>query len=1059
MSVAAIATRIAEHIEHGSMLYVAESETKAATLAAAVSGAAPGADVILVPSSDSLPGEDAPASPGNAGARIAALRQLRVLAQSRSDVRGAVVASADAISRRYAPPEAFDTAPPILSVGDPIALESFEADCTLLGYVVDDRVDEPGEVAVRGNVVDIYPADRPLPVRVEVDGGRIASLRSYDPVDQRSLEEFASFSIGRVSEGVANGGCTLLDHCPLDVAVIIENRVPARHRGLLALAADVARHGRVPADMVSLDDWANAAARFTRLDWEHGQGAPVPRFIEQRSPLAALTRFAKPLLADGACLILLGSNRDLRFLRPRISKRLKSHCETLASWPEAVSLPDGAVGMLEMPCNTGFQRGRVIAIAAADLLGSRAETETGATPTVGSFDGVVDLRCGDVVVHEDHGIAVIRGIEASPGPEGVEEDAIALEFANSARRLVPVSDAGRIWRYGADAEAVTLDKLDGSSWVSRRQTLDAELAESAKALVTLAKQRAQRSVDPIVPDIGRYEQFAAGFPHSETSDQVRAIDSIRVDLASGMPMDRLVIGDVGFGKTEVAIRAAAMVALAGGQVVVAAPTTVLVRQHYELFRARFETTGITVAMLSSSSTAAEKRTVTKGLVDGSIAIVVGTSAVAGRAVRYADLHLAIIDEEQRFGAADKLKLRALHEGHFLALSATPIPRTLQNALIGLQQLSVIATPPARRQPIRTVVAEWDEARIRSALLREKARRGQSFVVVPRIADMADIAAKLSRLAPDLSVVHAHGKLPTAELDTVMTDFAAGHGDVLLATNIIEAGLDVPRANTMIVWRADRFGLSQLHQLRGRVGRGSRRGQIMLMTDAANPIAEATAKRLNTLAALDRLGAGFAISARDLDLRGGGDLLGDSQTGHMKLVGVELYKHMLEAALRHARDEPDAPVPPQLRLGIYGRLPEAWLPDVDLRLQLYVRLARLTSLADLDAFEEELEDRFGALPGDAQTLLTIVRIRLLGQLLEFERIDAGRAAIALNPRRRLPKKSPHPDAEISDGRLLFRERHADIDQRMLRVEQLLVEMLETDNPAAIVQTTGSEQVFA
>jgi transcription-repair coupling factor (superfamily II helicase) len=506
-------------------------------------------------------------------------------------------------------------------------------------------------------------------------------------------------------------------------------------------------------------------------------------------------------------------------------------------------------------------------------------------------------------------------------------------------------------------------------------------------------------------------------------------------------MDRLVIGDVGYGKTEIALRAAAFVALTGGQAVLAAPTTVLVRQHYELFRARFEDAGVAVGMLSSSSTPAEKRAVLSGLAEGSIAVVIGTGAVAGKSVRYRQLQLVVIDEEQRFGAADKAKLRALHGGHFLALSATPIPRTLQNALVGLQQLSVIATPPARRQPIRTVVDNWDDSRVRAALLREQARRGQSFMVVPRIADMEAIKDKLRGLTPELTVVCAHGKLPAAELDIVMTEFAKGQGDVLLATNIIEAGLDVPRANTMIVWRADRFGLSQLHQLRGRVGRGNLRGQIMLLTEAGHPIGEATAKRLRTLEALDRLGAGFAISARDLDLRGGGDLLGDSQAGHMKLVGVELYQHMLESALRLARGEKADLPATDLRLGIHGRLPEDWIPDTDLRLQLYVRLARLTDLGALDAFGEELQDRFGSNPEDANVLFSVARVRVLAQTLGFARIDAGRAAIALNPRGTRLTASPHPSAKFVDGRLIVRERYSDAKTRLMRLEQILLEILD------------------
>ena len=553
---------------------------------------------------------------------------------------------------------------------------------------------------------------------------------------------------------------------------------------------------------------------------------------------------------------------------------MKREIEPVADWAAVRAAPAGALLSLVMPVDRGWRgaddQGDIVAVAAADLIGSRAIAETG-----GSTDPfaaqVAELRIGDVVVHEDHGIGVVAGLEA----DGQGGDAIALTYAGDARRLVPVAEADRLWRHGADADAVTLDKLDGSSWQKRRGEIDASIAESARELTRLAAERDQQVAPALAPDAGAYERFAAGFAFSETADQARAIAAVRVDLASGKPMDRLVIGDVGYGKTEVALRAAALAALAGHQVVVAAPTTVLVRQHIETFRRRFQGTGVEVAGLSRLADAAEKKRVKAGLADGSIGIVIGTGAVAAKGVAYKNLALVVIDEEQRFGTADKMKLRGLGSAasHVLSLSATPIPRTLQTALVGLQQLSIIATPPARRQPIRTAIAEWDETLVRTALRREKGRGGQSFVVVSRIEDMAPIAGRLRTLAPELTLVEAHGKMRVGDIDEAMVAFAAGPdaggGDVLLATNIIEAGLDVPRANTMIVWRADRFGLSQLHQLRGRVGRGSRRGQVLLLTDPDHPIADATVKRLKTLEAFDRLGAGFAIAARDLDMRARG----------------------------------------------------------------------------------------------------------------------------------------------------------------------------------------------
>jgi transcription-repair coupling factor (superfamily II helicase) len=613
-------------------------------------------------------------------------------------------------------------------------------------------------------------------------------------------------------------------------------------------------------------------------------------------------------------------------------------------------------------------------VAAADLLGSRAIVGQVQLSVSGMQLATGDIRSGDLVIHEDHGVGRVVGLEPAPGDRC--EELIALEYAGGNRRLVAVHDASRLWRYGSDGDAVTLDKLDGSSWEKRRGPIDEAVAESARELLRLAEERSRLEAPVIEPDPAKYEQFVAAFPFNETADQMRAIQSVRDDLASGRPMDRLIIGDVGYGKTEVALRAAALATIAGYQVILAAPTTVLVRQHLQTFERRFAGTGVQVASLSRLSSKAEKKTVKAGLSDGSVGIVVGTAAVLAKDVSYARLGLVIIDEEQRFGAADKAKLRDRAAAHLLAMSATPIPRTLHRAMIGLQQISIIATPgPA--PAIRTSLAHPDDAMIRTALLRERSRGGQSFVVVPRIEDIAPLAGRLARVVPDLTLIEAHGKMPAADIDKAMVRFGDGEGDVLLATNIIEAGLDVPRANTMVVWRADRFGLAQLHQLRGRVGRGNRRGQVMLLTEDGE-IAERTLKRLRTLATLDRLGAGFAISAADLDQRGAGDPLADTQAGHMKLVGVDLYQHLFEAALRQAQGQDPGLWVPDLNLGDAGGLPAEWIPDPDIRLGLYVRLARLCDEVELDAFGEELADRFGPQPGAAQRLLAAARIGILAR---------------------------------------------------------------------------------
>jgi transcription-repair coupling factor (superfamily II helicase) len=691
------------------------------------------------------------------------------------------------------------------------------------------------------------------------------------------------------------------------------------------------------------------------------------------------------------------------------------------TWREVRDAAPGALLAAAVELDRGWREDGLTAIAAADVLGSRAGDPGAARPgAVTAFEEATELHLGDAVIHEAHGLGILRGLETVTAGE-IESEAIRVEHAGGATRLVPVEEAHLLWRYGAEAEAVTLDKLDGSSWEKRRTDLDASIAATARQLVRLAAARAQSRAPVLEPPVAQYERFASGFPFTETAHQLRAIEAVRDDLGSGKPMDRLVVGDVGYGKTEVALRAAAIAVLAGKQVALVAPTTVLVRQHFDTFRRRFAPFGVKVAALSRLSTAAEARAAKAAIADGTAHIAMGTQTLAGKSVAFHDLGLVIVDEEQRFGAADKAKLRGLRQGaHMLTLTATPIPRTLQSALVGLQDLSLIATPPARRLPVRTQLAGLTPELVKGALLREKRRGGQSFLVVPRIEDLEPMAARVRALVPDLSIRRAHGRMAAAEADEEMVRFAGGDGDILLATNIIEAGLDIPRANTMLVWRADRFGVAQLHQLRGRVGRGRNRGYFFLLTEAGAEIAEATQKRLRTMEALDQLGAGFAVSARDLDLRGAGELLGEEQSGHLKLIGVDLYQHLLERAIRAARGESTDSWLPALSLGIGARLPEAWVPEEEVRINLYARLARLGSAEAADAFADELEDRFGTVPQAAQLLLQAAQLRLMAREAGVARIDAGPAAIAFTPRGRRLERAAAAGLERKGERYLLRE---------------------------------------
>ncbi|RVT90382.1 helicase-related protein [Sphingomonas crocodyli] len=1019
--------RLVEAIGHEPLICIALDETRAIQLAAGLTALAPAAQVIHLKAPDALPGEVPPASPANIGSRDAALRRLAASDQGER----VLIMSIDAALAQVPILRAL---PPLLTLrrGMTLDAETLGAALIALGYREDDRVDEPGEMARRA-VIELFPTSLDEPVRLEMEGRCLTSLRRFDPISQRSRDDVEVVTIHPAQWAAPWKGVSALSYWP-DARIALDPGVGARVTQLHDLAADAGS-----CTLVSAAAWQDLIGSRRRVDIAPGDEEPVERFVEARRPaqatLSAITRWQ----LAGDRIILAGDTRDLRFLTRRLTRTSPISAQAITSWAEVARLPSGAVATLAMPLEEGWSSPGLRVVAAADVLGSRAGS---GHDDAGELDdplhGGIDLRVGDLVLHEEHGLGRLSGLETIAS-DGLRCEAVRLEYAGGTHRLVPIEEADRLWRYGADTQAVSLDRLNGSSWAKRREAIIEAIATTARTLVAMATARRAREVAPLAPPVPLYERFAGRFPYALTRDQRRAVDAVRADLLKGRAMDRLIVGDVGYGKTEVALRAAAMVALAGRQVALVAPTTVLARQHAETIRRRFADLGIEIATLSRLTSPAEARAIRTGLADGSIRLVVGTQALASQSVSFADLGLVIIDEEQRFGAAQKARLREqAQDGHVLTLTATPIPRTLQTALIGLQDLSVIATPPARRQPIRTMNGEYDPDRLRAALLRERDRGGQSFVVVPRVEDIEPLSLELSRLVPGFVIRRAHGQMPSQEADAAMLAFAQGDGDVLLATNIIEAGLDVPRANLMAVMHADRFGLGQLHQLRGRVGRGARRGTILLFTEAGHALAPATAKRLKTLEALDHLGAGFAISAQDLDHRGAGDLIGDEQAGHVRLIGVDLYQHWLARALAADRGEAVERWSPDIRLACDANLPETWIPEEDLRLGLYIRLARLDDDAAVDAFAEELEDRFGALPPEAGRLIALARIRRLACATRVARIDAGPAAIALTPRpdfiatlaeleakgdRLLLRGDPGPDPLAAVAALLERVRDA------------------------------------
>ncbi|MGR3542108.1 MAG: transcription-repair coupling factor [Hasllibacter sp.] len=646
------------------------------------------------------------------------------------------------------------------------------------------------------------------------------------------------------------------------------------------------------------------------------------------------------------------------------------------------------------PLDAGFETPDLTVISEQDVLGERLIRRTRRRKKAENvITEAQALSPGDLVVHVDHGIGRFMGLEVVKAL-GAAHEMLLLEYAEGAKLYLPVENVELLSRYGH--EEGLLDRLGGGAWQARKARLKERLRLIADRLIRVAAERLLRRAPIMEPPAGMWDAFCARFPYSETDDQLSAIEDVLTDMGSGRPMDRLICGDVGFGKTEVAMRAAFVAAMSGRQVAVIAPTTLLARQHAQSFAERFRGFPVEVRPLSRFVGAKAAADTRKGIAAGTVDIVVGTHALLAKAVRFKDLGLLVIDEEQRFGVQHKERLKELRSDiHVLTMTATPIPRTLQMSLTGVRDLSLIATPPVDRLSIRTYVSEFDAVTIREALLREHYRGGQSFYVVPRISDLAEIEEFLREQVPEVTFITAHGQMAAGELDDRMNAFYDGKYDVLLATTIVEAGLDIPSANTMVVHRADMFGLAQLYQIRGRVGRSKVRAYAYMTTKPRLKLTPSAEKRLKVLGSLDSLGAGFTLASQDLDIRGAGNLIGEEQSGQVEEVGFELYQSMLEEAIAKLKSGEmagaatmDDDWSPQINLGVPVLIPEGYVPDLDVRLGLYRRLSSLATKVELEGFAAELIDRFGPLPKEVNTLLLVVRIKAMCKRAGIAPMDAG-----------------------------------------------------------------------
>ncbi len=1055
-----------------ALLHVARDDARMARLAALLAFFQPDLEVLQFPAWDCLPYDRVSPHRNVLAQRIDTLCRL---AEGAAPGPRLVLTTVNGFMQRVPPAAHFAARRLRARVGETLAPERVTAFCVANGYLRSETVGEPGEFALRGGLMDIFPPGAEQPLRLDFFGDELESLRSFDPLSQRSsgslerldlvpvgevlLDEAAieRFRLGyreafgavrddplylAVSEGRPHPGmehwlplfyerlqplaallpeaAVTLDHQAAEVRDTrlesIEDFYRARRELEGAEATGGMPYKPLPPERLTLGaaDWEALLAErpvgqlspFAAPDSETGLldagGRPGPDFAAARTAadgselFAAVARAVDDAQAAGKRVVLASQSAGaLDRLGHLVAEQGFERQQAVASLAEVEALASGTLGLAVLDLERGFANDSLVVVSEQDILGERlARAGKKRRRSENFLTEVSAIHEGDLVVHVEHGIGRYEGLLAID-VGGAPHDCLKVIYHGGDRLFVPVENIEVLSRYGSDSAGAELDRLGQGGWQARKARVKQRLKMIADELIKIAAARELRGGEAMTPPEGVYDEFCARFPYPETEDQERAIAETLEDLGSGRAMDRLVCGDVGFGKTEVALRAAFVAAMSGRQVAVVVPTTLLCRQHALTFTARFAGLPVRVGQISRLTSAKDVKAVKAGLADGTLDIVVGTHALLGKGIVFRDLGLLIVDEEQHFGVKQKERLKQLREEvHVLTLTATPIPRTLQLALSGVKEMSMIATPPVDRLAVRSFVLPYDPVIIREAILRERNRGGQIFYVCPRIEDIAGVAERLASLVPEVRLGVAHGQLPGTALEEVMTAFLDHRIDLLLSTNIIESGLDIPSANTLIVHRADMFGLAQLYQIRGRIGRSKIRGYAYLTVPPGRMLTDAAQKRLEVMQTLDSLGAGFTLASHDLDIRGAGNLLGEEQSGQIREVGVELYQQLLEeavAAVREGTADSDAAAQswtPQINVGMPVLIPEAYVPDLNIRLGLYRRLALLVDRQEIEAFAAELIDRFGPLPPEVENLLQIVAIKRLCRAAGVSKIDAG-----------------------------------------------------------------------
>ncbi|MEL6617506.1 MAG: transcription-repair coupling factor [Pseudomonadota bacterium] len=1049
----------------GPVCHVARDDKRLAAMQAALRFFAPDMPVLVFPGWDCLPYDRVSPNADISARRMATLAALVHGMPGKYVLLTTLNAATQRVPARDLMREAAFSA----TVGNRVDEAALRAFLVRMGFVQSPTVTEPGDYAVRGGIIDIYPPGDLGPVRLDLFGDVLDGARRFDPVTQRTTEKLDVVELAPVSEVILDEAAITrfrqnyrLEFGAAGTDDPLYEAVSAgrKHQGAehwLALFHDRLEtlFDYLPDATITLDD-QSAPMRLARWESIEDQYETRRLAMETRAKYDSVYKPAQPsglYLDDDAWTQAVAGHRMLQFvplpqapgpgvtdaggrigrnfsperqqesvslfraLADHVKSKLDNGPVVIASYSEGAR--ERLTGLIEdeglaevIPITDatrvgkrglhlavwalehGFEAPGLTVISEQDVLGDRLIRQPRKRRRAENFlTETQSLSPGDLVVHVDHGIGRYQGMEVVTAA-GAAHECLLLEYAERSKLYLPVENIELLSKYGH--EEGLLDRLGGGAWQAKKAKLKERIREMADRLIRIAAERALRKAPVLEPPPGMWDAFSARFPYEETDDQLGAIQAVIEDLTSGQPMDRLVCGDVGFGKTEVAMRAAFVAAMSGVQVAVIAPTTLLARQHYKSFADRFRGFPIEVRQLSRFVSAKDANATREAMSRGTCDIVIGTHALLAKSVRFQNLGLLIVDEEQHFGVAHKERLKQLRSDvHVLTLTATPIPRTLQLSLTGVRDLSIIGTPPVDRLAIRTYVSEFDTVTIREALLREHYRGGQSFYVVPRISDLPEIEEFLKEQLPELTYVVAHGQMAAGELDDRMNAFYDGKYDVLLATTIVESGIDIPTANTMVIHRADMYGLAQLYQIRGRVGRSKTRAYAYLTTKPRTKLTTTAEKRLRVLGSLDTLGAGFTLASQDLDIRGAGNLLGEEQSGQMRDVGFELYQSMLEEAIAKIKagemeglSEADAQWAPQINLGVPVLIPEDYVPDLDVRLGLYRRLSGLSTKVELEGFAAELIDRFGKLPKEVNTLMLVVRIKAMCKRAGIAKLDGG-----------------------------------------------------------------------